>query len=118
MPRRTRKDHINNLILTLFNIATLAIAGFLLEFEVAKLRRPEVGWPNTPSGAAWAVAGTMIVSSILVLAILALIYKKDLYNRPYLWWITGFNLLVGLIMIGIFSRGIGVGTLINFVLFP
>ncbi len=118
MPHRARKDHIHNFILALINIAALIMAGFLMEFEIAKARRPEVGWPDTPSEMNWAVAGTMIVASILVLAIIALIYKKDLYNRPYLWWITGFNILAGAIIIFILSRDIGLGTLINFVLFP
>jgi len=118
MSRRTKKDHLQNAILALLNVAAFVIAGFLLEFEVAKARRPDVGWPDTPSELNWAVAGTMIIVSIIVLAILALIYKNDLYNRPYLWWITGFNILAGLAMLAIISKDIGLATLINFVLFP
>ena len=118
MSRRTKKDHAQNAVLVLLNLATLMIAGFLLEFEVAKAQRPDIDWPNTPSGIIWAAAGTIAVASVLVLAILALIYRRDLYNRPYLWWITGFNVLAGMITLLIISKDIGLGTLINFVLFP
>jgi hypothetical protein len=118
MPRRTGKDNINNLVLALLNLIALLVAGFLLEFEIAKANRPDVAWPDTPSELVWVVASIMALGGLVVLSVLALIYKKDLYNRPYLWWIAGFNLIVGLVTLAIISRGIGLGTLVNFVLFP
>lgn len=118
MPQRTRKDHLNNLILAALNIISLVIAGLLLEYESSKARAPLADWAQTPTGLVLAAAGVIVLGSLTVLAILALIYKKNLYNRPYLWWVTGFNLLVGLTTLVIISRDIGLGTLINFVMFP
>lgn len=116
--QRTKREHANNLALALLNLVALLIAGFLLEFEIARLQRPDVGWPDTPSGVDYAVAGAMALASLVVLAILILIYKKGLYNRPYLWWITGFNIIIGFGLLVYVTKDIGLWTLINFVLFP
>lgn len=116
--RRTRQDNIKNLILAILNIAILVIAAFLLEFETAKARRPDIGWPDTPSGVIYAVAGAMALASLIVLGILTLIYKKELHNRPYLWWITGFDVIIGIGLLFFIARQTGLWTLIHFVLFP
>ena len=118
MPRRTRKDQLNNLILAALNIIILVLAGLLLEYEIARARRPDLGWIPTPSEVDYAIAGIITVGALIVLAILALIYKKDLYNRPYLWWITGFNVVVGLATLAINIRAVGFVPFIHFVLFP
>jgi hypothetical protein len=89
--KRTIRMHLENLGL-------FAVSGFLgfvgmtlLEYEIAKVRHPESLFLATPSALVSITSELMLLTSIVILAIIVIIYLKKLDNRQWLWWLLTFG---------------------------
>ncbi len=84
-----------NLILFLINLINLIIALFIGEYDVAKLRHPDVSWIPTSSALDLTLVGIILVVSLVNLAALVFVIVRRLdANRKWLWWTTGLGVLI------------------------
>jgi hypothetical protein len=73
----------------------LGFAGItLLEYEIAKVRHPKSIFLATPSLLVSITSEMMLLTSIVILAMLAIIYLKKLDNREWLWWLLTFDFIL------------------------
>lgn len=102
--KKTIKNHLENLGVFLLSGFFGYIGMALLEYEVAKVRSPGALFLKTPSVLISITSELLLGSSIVILAMLVIIYYKRLENRRWLWYVLIFEFI--LFLVSLFSLGI------------
>jgi len=79
------KKHFNNFLLFILAGGFFWIGASFLEYEISKIQKKNLIWVDTPKFFDLTVSALMILGSMIILAMLVLIYYKKLENRPWLW---------------------------------
>ncbi len=87
--------HLYNLLILIASLGMGFIASLLVEYEIAKLTHPGIGFIQTPLWLVLTLAGLVIALAITNLAVLILVFVRHLWLRRWMLAtvITGWVLL-------------------------